>query len=199
MNGDDRDSEIIAFYKGEPSSSPYSLAEILEFTDSELEIIHNHIQWLFPTNDPRNKDTGKPFLTNEDILEFKNSKELQDNLWNSYDKMILFYGFCHNGKGGLVTGEDFKEKSKNWLNKRNHNYLRLTRMISCLKSVGLDKQADALYNILCDIYKEHESKIGSTTMEFWKKAIDERLYEGYVNNTIQVKELKDKLKNINWS
>jgi hypothetical protein len=35
---------------------------------------------LFPTQDPRNKDTGKPFLTDDDILEFKKDKELQNKV-----------------------------------------------------------------------------------------------------------------------
>lgn len=195
-------SDIIKFYNGEEVDGyPYKLCDIWYFSDLEIERIHNYIQWLFPTCDPRNKETGKPFLEQEDIEQFKNNKKLLENLNRSFEIIIDFYGFMWVDDK-LVKKYNFDEKKlKNWLTKRNHNYLRLTRIISCLKTLGLEKEAKALFDILMEIYKEYHNKIGETTLNFWQKAIDGTLYDDYnkCENNKEIKDLKDKLKNIKWS
>lgn len=195
-------SNIIKFYMGEKNENyPYTIDDILDFSDEELEKIHNYIQWIFPTQDPRNKDTGKPFLTLEDIKYFKNSKELLDKVLLSYNRMISFYGFCYEinteeYKSKLTFSQNFKIHSRNWLDKGNHNYLRLTRMISCLKSLGLEKEANQLFDVLRRTYICNTWKIGIVTFGFWEKAINGTLYDAYVGKEEEIKQLKDKLTNV---
>lgn len=59
-------SEIVNFYLNKESSAPYRLEEIWHFSEIELERIHNYIQWLFPTDDQKNKELGKPYLLQEE-------------------------------------------------------------------------------------------------------------------------------------
>lgn len=193
-------SNIIKFYMGEKNENyPYTIDDILDFSDEELEKIHNYIQWLFPTQDPRNKDTGKPFLTLEDIKYFKNSKELLDKVLLSYYKMIGFYGFSHEFKINteeyreLIFSRNFEIHSRNWLNKGNHNYLRLTRIISCLKSLGLEKEANELFDMLNRTYLIYPNKIGELTLQFWSSAHAGTLYDAYIGKEEEIKQLKGKL------
>ena len=197
-------SDIIRFYSRDPEipcppKVPYSLDQIWKFTDKEMEEIHNYIQWIFPTDDPRNTATGKPCISEEDIVAFneenRNGIMLRYNLLKSYIKYLNFLGFELLNNNKIMPSKEYNIRKRDWMKVQNHNYLRITRMISSLKLLGLEEYAEELFSTLKIIYKENRIEIGETTMNFWKQAIDGKLPR---LETKTQKELLEKLKNVQW-
>ena len=56
------------FYRGNgPDSEGRTLAEILAWSDDELEAVHDYIQWLFPLPEPSMFNADAPVLTPAEI------------------------------------------------------------------------------------------------------------------------------------
>ena len=52
--------------------------------------------------------------------------------------------------------------------KRQHNQLRITRIIECLRLLVGDDEADNFYKSILELCKD--KNINKTTLEFWKNA-----------------------------
>lgn len=140
-------------------------------TDEWLEDCHGHIQWAFPMEVPSMVlMQNTPILTPEVIESFKNSNDLRTKLSQSYTRMWNFYF------NETVEFENdcfiYKTSLTQWITPRNHNFLRLTRMIRSLRMLGLPEAATHLYKKLCDIYADerYTSIIGPVTKNFWDNA-----------------------------
>ena len=62
------------------------------------------------------------------------------------------------------------EQRKGWLTPHNHNYLRITRILTSLGLLGLEDYARAFLAALAGVYAEYGSRIGPRTWEFWCRA-----------------------------
>jgi len=194
---------IIEFYSGtKVDSFSYSLEEILNFNYTELEKIHNYIQLMFPTDDTQNIEKEKPYVAEEEINKFKENSakgnQLRNNLFNSYIKIMDFYGFDVLKNKKLRKSENYNVRKNNWISTKNHNYLRLTRIISCLKLLGLEEYAKELFEALKIVYDENKIVIGQTTLNFWQQAIDGTLPRVPPKTDIFYNDLKEKLGKISW-
>jgi hypothetical protein len=89
--------------------------------------------------------------------------------------MIGFYGLTLNATGEIERAVNFKSQASNWLSPGNHNHLRITRIIRCLRLLGLETEAQAFYVCLAGIYEEHPKKITADTFRFWKSAANNPL------------------------
>jgi len=98
--------------------------------------------------------------------------------------MLSFYGLVEvpdevdeDGQviGLIVTlASDFDDKKDNWLNRFNHNHLRLTRIMKSLTILGLSKRARALHAVLMWLNKQYPKAFHSVTIDFWNEAIKEQ-------------------------
>ncbi len=173
-------SEILAFYRGS-SSDPRGrrLMDIQQWPDDLLESNHDFIQWMFPLMEPSSVHPEAPILDQETIREFKAHPELQQNLRESFLRMLAFYGFELNTDRGLQVCRraDFAGQSTNWLWPGNHNHLRITRIIKSLRLLGLEPEAQAFFKCLSELYAEETGRgiprITATTFQFWSAAAEE--------------------------
>lgn len=162
-------SRLVQFYLGEiPNSSGRTIAEILNFSYEEQETIHDYIQWLFPLRQPSAFNPHAPVLSQKDIQSFRGSEVLQKRLLDALKKMLAFYGF-EIQDGQIVRSVDWEQR-KEWLTPHNHNYLRITRILTCLGLLGLEDYARAFFIALGSVYQEYGSRIGSKTWRFWSGA-----------------------------
>jgi len=164
-------NSIISFYSGNLKNSSRKLEDIWKFNDEELEGYHTYIQWLFPMKEPSAINFAAPVVNEEVITEFKNSPELRANLLISFKLMLKFYGFQIVESGddiNIVKSDEYSEKIKNWLSHRNHNYLRITRILTSLKLLGLEKYSKAFFLCLEQIYAEEAYEIGEETFAYWQ-------------------------------
>jgi hypothetical protein len=164
---------IILFYSGQLEGSGRKLADIWRFNDDELEGYHTYIQWLFPLTEPSSINFAAPVLDVDVIAEFRKSPALQERLLVSFKLMLRFYGFEideseHNLR--IIKSAAYPEKKKNWISYRNHNYLRITRILICLRLLGLEKYSIAFFACLEKVYAEEANEIGEVTLDFWRKS-----------------------------
>ncbi len=173
-----QDTPVVAFYKGEGRDHRgRSLTNLQDQTLSDLERIHDYIQWLFPLPEPSSWSESAPVLTSEDVLVFKHSPHIRQQVYRSLLTMLDFYGLQDSGGTGppdVVRGPTFHARATVWLSPSNHNFLRLTRILRCLVILGFRDHARALFTCLVQIYAEYGSVIGGTTLRYWRNAVDER-------------------------
>lgn len=156
-------NNIIKFYLDSCSIKEqlgFSFVDIMNKDDDWLEGCHNHIQWLFPLTEPSNFNPDAPLLTQEDIDTFHELFLLQSRLLNATHKMTIFFYNMH------------------WLTPHNHNFLRITRIIKCLKLLLPEHRAThyatQFYNDIVgmvDMRYNDKPEWLNEPMNFWRNAL----------------------------
>ncbi len=172
------ESGLLEFYAGVGTDDRGRyLGEILEWPDEELESVHDYIQWLFPLTEPSGFNPRAPLLGDAAIGEFRRSAELRSNVLACFERMLRFYGFeMAEAEEDCVIrrAANFSDRARVWLAPTNHNHLRITRIIKCLRLVGLDDHARTWFDALAAIYKNEKRKprpaITAETYRFWRNA-----------------------------
>jgi Opioid growth factor receptor (OGFr) conserved region len=168
------EGSLVAFYRGlAPAGCGATIDEILGWEDERLERVHDYIQWLFPLSSRSRAVPGAPVLDGEQIDTFRSSQELRSKLEAALDRMLSFYGLrrIDEESGPRVErSASFDERARTWLYPGSHNFLRLTRILTSLRLLGLPEHSDALFRALESIYLERPEASGATTFEFWKNS-----------------------------
>lgn len=159
-------SKIIEFYlKTAPNCDGLGLEHILSFSDDDLEHSHDVIQWLFPTIEPSMFNPDAPSLTKRDIELWAINPELKNNLRDSLNRFLAFLGIEYDG------GQMFlRTRKENVWYGFNHNWLRITRVLNCLSTLGLDLECKDLYQCLKLMYDSKEFDINDDVFSHWRKA-----------------------------
>jgi len=171
----DADSTILAFYRltGTDAAGRF-LPEVMAFSNSELESVHNYVQWLFPLPEASGASPTAPILTAGDIAAFRTDPILQQRLRQSMALMFEFYGFTTEDPLGVVTvrlSSHFERRKTVWLLQHNHNLLRITRMLRSLSILGLHEYSVAWLACLERLYGPYRETISERTMAFWRGAV----------------------------
>jgi hypothetical protein len=166
-------SQIIQFYSGNGYDHiGRSLDAILNFTDEQLENIHDFIQWLFPIETQSQVNPSAPVVCKDIQLQFRNTALLRANLCKACRRMLDFYGLhCHakTAPSSRVTlDRNFHSKSGKWLMKHNHNHLRLTRILKSLRLLGLEVCSKNLFLCLKNIALRNPQSISTETLSYWQ-------------------------------
>lgn len=160
---------VLDFYHGCRNDKGYTLEDIWAFDDAKLEAKHDFIQWLFPLK-KRGVNPTAPLTGDETIRAFKADSQLRAQMRKSFEVMLAFYGFEKRSDGSIVMGSSFAKQAANWLNSKNHNYQRITRILHSLKLHGLEAESKAFLAALETVYTRHASDIGSRSIGFWRSA-----------------------------
>lgn len=166
-----RPAQILTFFAGtRPDDKGRMLSEIQDWSNEELEGCHDQIQWMFPAPERSNYNPKAPLLTKEVIERFNDI--MRANLSINFMRMMKFYGFEIEENPLKITLPE--GEIPYWLNPRDHNLLRLTRIVRSLKLLGMEEESMALFKCLAGIYtKEHfspEPRITRATFDWWCKA-----------------------------
>lgn len=178
---------IIQFYDPNLQGKDFkgrTLSEILSWNDAKLESCHNYIQTLFPLPEPSPFSRSAPVIDREVFEAFRSRPELRAQLRKSLERMLHFYGFNITPQGAKmeevrVSPPVLKFDDRPWLGKFNHNHLRITRILRCLRVLGLDKEAELFFAILKNVgrcTKRGNHLIGEESMQYWRKAAKRPLY-----------------------
>jgi len=167
-------SQLTDFYSGVSADCEgRTLEEILSYGPKRLEYGHTYIQWLFPLREPSNFNPDAPLLTDEDIQLFRANPLMQENLLRSFRVYLNFLGLEAILETGKVQKASFFEDECRFLFKRaNHNWLRITRVLTCLKTIGtpiLIDAADAFFECLKKLHEE-EGLVSENSFQYWKAA-----------------------------
>lgn len=138
-----------------------------------LECNHSYIQWWFPLNEKSNHNHKAPILTEKDICEIQKNEMIKESIIYSFDVMLNFYGLERKYETTQVRRKNnYKFIKRRWIRNGNHNFLRITRILKCLKICGLEDYARGFYNELCNIYQENKFIIGKS-INYWNDAINQ--------------------------
>ena len=171
------DDRIVAFYSGGTDDRGRTLERILAWTDEQLEVVHDYIQWMFPTVARSGVNPSAPLVRDATRTAFAARPELRDALRRSLDRMLSFYGLRRTDHAGDVRieidGSHFANRARVWLHPGHHNHLRLTRIMQCLAALGLMAEAQALQRCLVtDVYEgPGAGQISTDTYEYWTDAL----------------------------
>ena len=191
----------VAFYRAvnpQKDDRGRTLNLILSWPDRELERCHNYIQYLFPLPERSPFNPFAPIVTEEVFEAFRaNNAEgegLRNNLRRAFGRMLTFYGFrldelsnwlfaagkhqpCDMYK--VSRSADFKDRSKDWVRPFDHNHLRISRMIRCLRLLGLEQEAEAFYEALLQlsISLDLRNIIQPKSIMFWRRAATRELWK----------------------
>jgi hypothetical protein len=177
-------SQLIDFYSGAGADHRgRRLDEILAWDDERLEQTHDYIQWLFPLAAASRFNPHAPLLTDPDRAEFQKRPELRANVLRAMRRMLGFYGFSMDECSASSMAEErsggasanpmiqFAGGGRHWLSPGDHNYLRITRILTSLRLLGLPAYADAFFTALEKLYREHSYVIGRETFAYWQNAV----------------------------
>ena len=129
-----------------------TIQEIWSFSDIQIEGNHDFIQLIFPLNKKSQNVFHGYYLDNEDLInELKESHQIRKNIIKSSSWFLSFL-----------------KRNEYWKSKYDHNQLRITRVIECLRLLVGDDEADNFYQSVLGL--SLDSNINKTTLEFWKNA-----------------------------
>jgi Opioid growth factor receptor (OGFr) conserved region len=169
-------SWIVPFYLGESvDAEQRKIQEIWSWDFEELECAHDYIQWLFPLMEVSAFNSDAPLVDAGVVTAFTEDERLRQNLLKSLIVMLAFYGWTgivtEDGKLSIKPSADRRDRELEWICPCDHNYLRITRILKCLMTFGLNQPAQAFYTCLEQIYRERSDLIGGETFSYWTKAM----------------------------
>ena len=145
---------IISFLEGRGVDDAGRLiGDVWRFDEGDLERGHDFIQWLFPLPEPSLAVPGSPILSEAEVAAVRASPAAQEALIRSAKIMAQFY-----------------ETNDHWLRPRNHNHLRITRIIKSLRLLVDDAAADQFREHILAKVTDRQAAVGSDTWRYWSKA-----------------------------
>lgn len=171
-----------------------TLDNILSFSDNELEYHHDYIQYLFPLPERSPVNPSAPLITADVRSAFLSRPELRQELHRAFSRMLNFYGFEAtsgtstpadtgagegNGNGTrivkLTPDSRFRSNAtRTWLKRLDHNHLRITRILRCLRILGLEAEAKEFLRVLRE--SDDVGAVVQRSWAYWGKACDRLLY-----------------------
>jgi hypothetical protein len=165
---------IVDYYLGTGTDArDRTIDEVWNFDHARLEGVHDYIQWLFPTDRPSAFNTRAPVLDDRALAAMRTSPDIRERLLRSLDLLLDFYGLERATDSGATTIEhapSLDERGPHWWNAGNHNHLRLTRIITSLRLLGLADEAVALRDALERLRRERRTGISEETARHWTAA-----------------------------
>jgi Opioid growth factor receptor (OGFr) conserved region len=166
-------SRLVEFYTGRGTDARgRRIDAIWSMSLDDLEYTHDYIQWLFPLRERSSVEPGTPTLDDAAIDEFR-STAMRERLVRSAEVMAAFYGFLIERDGEswrLEPAPNAKERQGVWLSPGNHNFLRLTRIMKSLATLGLSDLSRAWLDMLREVYNQNATVVGARTWQFWEAA-----------------------------
>ncbi len=109
-----------------------TLAQMMEWDDARLERCHDYIQWMFPLDEPSMFNAYAPILTYDEIFELRQHGA---SILHSARMFLQF----------LIRGKSPRTKQF-WLTPNNHNHMRISRIIKCLRIIDFPTCAEGFHD-----------------------------------------------------
>lgn len=176
---------LIQFYDpilNAPDYEGRTLSSILSWSDSRLEYCHDYIQQIFPLPERSPINPSAPIISRQIFAAFRQRADLRGRLRQSFTRILAFYGLEQRLAATasrkiedvvltIVKAQNFDKGSKRWVTRFDHNHLRITRIIRCLRVLGLEQEAGAFYSQLKDVYEASGGgRISQKSFMFWTRA-----------------------------
>ena len=112
------------------------------------------------------------YLSPAEVDEFKVNPEIKRRLFLSLTRMLQFYGVEYEEsavkkKGRVVKRDDYEQRLRNMM-VNSHNYLRITRIMTCFADVGMHQVTFAM----AKFYFGEARRFPRSTLEAWKEIVE---------------------------
>lgn len=162
-------SELIEFYRGNGTDNTgRTLEQILAYGDDDMELVHDFIQWLFPLREASRFNRHAPLLSERDVATFRTDAALRANLLRSLDRFLGFLGL-ERKSDRIEPGPGYAARSE-VLTTPNHNWLRITRVLHCLRLLGLEEEGRRLLDCLENLQAAGKADVAPDTFRYWRDA-----------------------------
>lgn len=133
--------------QGQASQNGMSLTEIMNQNDAILEDNDGLCNFLFPVD-----QSHAPRITQEMAQEVAARGELRERVYNSFLLVLKSYGFWRFRVKPLQIRlkQSYSEKNPNgnWLKAESPHHCRIERLLSLLRTFGLQDEADVFFRSL---------------------------------------------------
>ncbi|GAK84201.1 hypothetical protein JCM19238_1767 [Vibrio ponticus] len=164
-------SQIAAFMLGQQKDSlGRSIHDLQSYNYFWLEHDHKFIQVLFPIDQGHKFNRHAPIVTAVDSEEFSCSKSAREAHLTSLDMMLDYYGFERTGLEVRVRDELTLARHE-WPKPKNHNQLRITRILRSLYLLGNQEVALSFYYAIVGASKQFDT-IDDGVLEHWSRAVE---------------------------
>ncbi|WP_407528835.1 hypothetical protein [Methylobacterium oryzisoli] len=145
---------IHAFLAGRgPDGRGRRLADILAFDDLHIEGVHDFIQWCFPLAEASRAVPGAPVLGPGEAAAIRADPAALAGLRAARDRMRRFYA-----------------ETDGWLSPRDHNHLRITRILTALRDLAGPEEARAFLAFVVARDEAAGHPVNRESVAFWRRA-----------------------------
>ncbi len=164
--------KIVEFYRNERGNiNGHRLDDVMGFSLGAMEVDHDWVQWLLPSNETSSMNGDAPTLTLEEATILSEDPELREKVKASFLKFIDFLGLqmIDDGATQIITALPPTHDRPNpleWMEGFNHNMLRVTRCLKCMRLTGHENYAAALFRFL----RTNQNMFSINTFAHWRTA-----------------------------
>lgn len=167
--------ELCAFFRGTGTDVECrTLEQILTWDDQLMEVCHDYIQWLLPTDEKSKFNSDAPVLDAECQRAFRDDEIMRRNFRRGAQRFLTFLGLSANLDGGngeppsIVRASHFpKRLLMCWRGPANHNWKRVSRALRSFGLVGMEDVQQAFLTCLEEILVDHPGLIDEKTIAHW--------------------------------
>lgn len=146
---------IHAFLAGQGrDGSRRLLADVIAFDDARIEGVHDFIQWCFPLAEASRAVPGAPVLTAAESSAIRGDASAREGLRAALGRMRRFYA-----------------ETDGWLRGYDHNHLRITRIITAVRDLLGQDEAEAFHAFVTERNRQAGSPVNADSLTFWKRAL----------------------------
>ena len=127
--------------------------DIWAWDDNAWEEEHDFIQWLFPLSEKSMSVPNSPVIRDSEISQVRESAIAQESLQKSAERY-----------------KQFLSREKYWKYSRNHNHLRITRVIKSLRLLSGDNSANDFKHWIASELGNNIDRLDEKTRQFWRLA-----------------------------
>jgi hypothetical protein len=148
-------TQLHAFLSGEaPDTRGRTAADVIAFSDEDLERRHDWVQWLFPLPTPSAAVPDSAYLSPNEIDAIRSDARAKDTLLRAADRLIEFYS-----------------RTDHWLGAHDHNHLRITRIIHSLRLLVSPEEARRFYQRLMSLHEATGGPVNAQSLRYWRDAL----------------------------
>jgi len=133
------------------------VTDVLDFSDEQLEAVHDYIQWLFPLETRSGAQPDAPVLTHAEIAGIRADPRARDTLTRATERMLRFY-----------------RETRWWLTGHDHNHLRITRILHCLKLLVGPEAAQSFHKAILAMHVAAGAPVNTRSLRYWAEAAGDR-------------------------
>lgn len=154
-----------------------SLDDLRKQSNKVLEDRHDYIQFMFPSIETSQFNRTAPVVTEGVAAAFRQDENMSHELLLNLRRICIFWDFSikeeHDKILFSLKPEFFSKRAKEVIFRNSskfHNFLRVTRVIKSLYTLGLEPYAYALKKFVINDLKD-TIKVPLTTVKFWEDSI----------------------------